>query len=49
MAPPLPKGSIPRARNLVNQNDIARTRARLGTSDGAMGAIVWVTIAIRAA
>ena len=46
---PPPKGSIPRARNQVNQIAIAKTRAKLGTRGDATAAIVWVTTATRAA
>ena len=49
VVPPLPRGSIPRAGNQVNQTDITKTRARLGTRDNAMVAIVWATTATRAA
>lgn len=46
---PPPKGSIPRARNQVNQIAITKTRAKLGTRGDATAAIVLVTIATRAA
>jgi hypothetical protein len=49
VAPPLPKESIPRARNLVIWTGIPRTRARLATRGDAMVALVWVTIVTRAA
>ena len=44
-----PKGNIPRARGRVNQNDITKTRARLGICGGARVAIVLPTIATRVA
>ena len=40
VVPPLPKGNIPRARGWVNQNEITKTRARLGICGGARVAIV---------
>ena len=40
MVPPLPMGNNPRTRGRVNQNDITKTRARLGIGGDAMVAIV---------
>ena len=36
MVPPIPRGNNPRARGRVNQNDITKTRARLGIRGDAM-------------
>ena len=44
-----PQGNIPRARNRVDQNNITKTRARLGIGGDARVAIVLDTIATRAA